>query len=243
MAAGGFQTCGLTQAGKAWCWGENVTGALGNGTTDASSIPAKVADGHSFSEIVVGAKHACALDANGAAWCWGADDLGQLGDGNPGADKLSPVAVTGGVTFLTLAAGSDHSCGVAADGGGAWCWGSNSFGQVTGDPLTGSSYGAPVALPAPDGVLFPISFNLIGAGFAHTCAAANDTDGGQVWCWGHGLQGELGPPDENSGFRPVGSLFRAVVPGRGHPCTLARSGPLRPHRMTSPTWACAGATM
>jgi alpha-tubulin suppressor-like RCC1 family protein len=34
--------CGRTDAGAVWCWGTNDSGALGDGTTDASTVPVEV---------------------------------------------------------------------------------------------------------------------------------------------------------------------------------------------------------
>ena len=53
----------------------------------------------------------------GAGW----NAYGQLGTGNT-ASSTSPVAVTGGNTFVAIAAGAYTSCGLKASGS-AWCWG------------------------------------------------------------------------------------------------------------------------
>jgi alpha-tubulin suppressor-like RCC1 family protein len=43
VSAGSGFTCGVTLDGVAYCWGENIYGQLGNGTTTNSSVPVKVA--------------------------------------------------------------------------------------------------------------------------------------------------------------------------------------------------------
>jgi alpha-tubulin suppressor-like RCC1 family protein len=42
LSAGGTHSCGLTTGGLAYCWGENVRGQLGTGTTTNSSVPVRV---------------------------------------------------------------------------------------------------------------------------------------------------------------------------------------------------------
>ena len=42
VSAGGAQTCGVTTAGEAYCWGSSEAGQLGNGSVNNSGIPAKV---------------------------------------------------------------------------------------------------------------------------------------------------------------------------------------------------------
>src|SRR4029453_17167800 len=82
IAAGDHNTCVLTNAGAAWCWGDNSHGQLGNGSLDlTSTIPVPVSGLQSGgSEISVGGDFACALSAGPFVRCWGANGGHQLGD-------------------------------------------------------------------------------------------------------------------------------------------------------------------
>jgi alpha-tubulin suppressor-like RCC1 family protein len=141
ISAGGSSTsghsCGLTTNGSAYCWGNNSSGQLGDGSTTNRSQPTAVAGGIVFSAITVGSNHTCALTSGGAAYCWGANVSGQLGDGTiaPHSDPR-PVLGPAGVTFSYIAAGDSHTCAVASSGV-AYCWGLNGDGQLgVGDVVT-----------------------------------------------------------------------------------------------------------
>ena len=83
-------TCALTNEGKAYCWGWNQYGRLGNNSTTNSSTPVAVQmpAGVSFQSIAAGNIHTCALTTEGKAYCWG---LKLGGDSITGS--LTPLAV------------------------------------------------------------------------------------------------------------------------------------------------------
>jgi VCBS repeat-containing protein len=130
-----------------------------------------------FKRQVAGFQHTCALNASGLAYCWGDNNYAQLGNGTSGVvGSSTPVAVTGGHTFVRLAA----TCGLTAEGA-AYCWGSNALGQL-GDGTIGGLSGSPVAVTG--GHIFVD----LTAGANHTCGL---TSTGAAYCWGGNTYGQL----------------------------------------------------
>ena len=135
-------TCGVTTAGAAYCWGVNFFGELGNGTTTSSATPVAVSGGLTFATVSAGGHFGatCGVTTVGAAYCWGYNLEGQLGNGTT-TSSATPVAVSGGLTFAMVSAGA---CGVTT-AGVAYCWGDNGAGQFGNGTTTGSSI--PVVVP------------------------------------------------------------------------------------------------
>jgi alpha-tubulin suppressor-like RCC1 family protein len=97
VSVGSAVACGLTDDGAAHCWGDNLHGALGDGTTRGPNgsprmTPGPVLGERRFQTLVAGYYRACGLTAEGVAYCWGRNDYGQLGDGTT-QDRLEPVMV------------------------------------------------------------------------------------------------------------------------------------------------------
>jgi alpha-tubulin suppressor-like RCC1 family protein len=126
----GRHTCGLTEFGATWCWGENSFGALGNGLQIDSPVPVEVSGTIDFLQVVAGGfiGHSCGWTASGVAHCWGENERGQVGDGST-FDRLEPSAVAGDLSFTSLDAGFRHTCG-SASSGATYCWGSGAAGQL-----------------------------------------------------------------------------------------------------------------
>lgn len=100
ISAGEDVTCAKSETRAAWCWGDNVYGALGTNSPPVgswSSVPVRVLDLDGIvSSIDVGGPFACAATGSvftdSAARCWGSNGWGTLGDGT-GIDSYRPVAV------------------------------------------------------------------------------------------------------------------------------------------------------
>jgi large repetitive protein len=218
-AAGYNHTCALTSSGGVECWGENVSGALGNGTTTSTSTAVQVSGLSSgVSEVTTGGGASCALTSGGGVKCWGNNSNGQLGNGTT-TNATTPVDVNGltsGVTAIT--AGGTHTCALTS-GGGVKCWGNNFAGAV-GDSTTNDRYSPVDVSGLTSGV------TAITAGGSHTCAL---TSGGGVKCWGYNEAGELGNGTTTSATSPVDvtgltSGVTAVDAGGSQTCTLTTTG-------------------
>ncbi len=196
LSAGGTHTCGLTASGDAYCWGDNVSGQLGDLNANVpQNTPKRVVGGLKFKEISAGFLFTCALTATGTAYCWGENELGQLGIGSTLAAASEPTAVRGGLTFSSLMLGSafasNAACAVRPNGA-AYCWGENSAGQL-GDASTTNRL-APVA------VATSLTFVSVVLSTAHTCGV---TVNGDVYCWGDNSYGQLGDGTRASRSIPV----------------------------------------
>ncbi len=220
----GLPSLATSTVGAPYCWGYNGTGQLGHGSTVvADSLPVGVAfpgvvppADQAFYGVSVGNGFACASELSSLAYCWGSNDLGQLGNGTsfnssaPGASVSAPQQF-----FTSVTAGGSHACGV--NGGGGYCWGSNGFGQL-GNNTTSSSE---VAV----GVL-GLSFNMISAGYSHTCGVTQTL---APYCWGDNSLGQLGNDSlgtyDSIPTRVYGNLsFVSMSAGYGFSCGLTTSG-------------------
>ncbi len=188
-------SCGLTGGGAAYCWGENRSGQLGDGTTAQRLAPTPVAGGLTFRSLAVGNAVVCGVAINGTAYCWGFSPNGAFGDGTTGT-HLTPSVAAAGMAFASIVAGSDYACALTP-AGDAFCWGLGVFGQL-GNGL-GTSSTAPV--PVSGG----LTFRSLAAGGLAVCGL---TTAGKAYCWGNNSVGTLG----NGTSGTEGGITRSLVP-------------------------------
>ncbi len=98
IAVNTWNACAVSQAGAAYCWGDNSYGQLGNGSSvEGSDVPVAVdasgvLSGVKLTQATVGYQQVCAEDAGDAVYCWGGNGEGQLGDGSTISSSV-PVVV------------------------------------------------------------------------------------------------------------------------------------------------------
>lgn len=134
IVAGSVQTCALTPAGAAYCWGSNERGELGSAATygdpDPNTTPLSVDGNLAFSSLTAGRQFTCGVAVNGDGYCWGRNTWGLLTrPAGELAESATPLLLNGGLKFIQLTTDEQHVCGVSTVGA-AYCWGQNQFGQL-----------------------------------------------------------------------------------------------------------------
>jgi hypothetical protein len=216
VSTGINSSCALTGTGEAYCWGLNALGQLGrdtltstclqSGSSRCSSVPIPVAGQLRLKSVSVGNwDHTCGVTTGGDAYCWGANGYGQLGTRVAAVSCTThfvcvrtPALVEGGVTFSSVTAGFNFSCGLDT-AGRAYCWGMG-FGPAEGS--------RPVAVGG--GQLF----QALDAGDRLVCGL---TSGGGIFCWGGSY-----------GSTPVAlnaeRVYTELSVGEGRVCGRVRGG-------------------
>lgn len=222
ITVGGAHACALNVGGRAYCWGQDSTGQLGDARRVNSTTPIPVvgsnglvAQALQYVAISAGAKHTCGLTSDGGALCWGDGSVGALGTGSSqSSDVPSQVA---GRPFTRISAGRTHTCALST-GGEVFCWGSNSSGQL--------------GISATTNQLNPVSVGVgyaaIAAGDDFTCALSTAA---QISCWGKNSHGQLGrgepfPGGFSATPTPISSSLRfsSLAVGRRHVCAIDVNG-------------------
>lgn len=213
--AGENHACAIS-SNKAYCWGDNGAGQIGDGSdhvdapfpvlVDANGVLA----GKALTDIAGGSAHTCAV-ADGKAYCWGDNSSGQLGDGTT-SEAMSPVAVDAsgvlaGKTIVSVASGSDHSCAVD-NGNKIYCWGAN-WSRQLGDS-TGADSQVPVAVDM-SAITAGAAITKIVSASEHTCVIA----GGNPYCWGTNWTGQIGDGSTSDAAKPVAVDISGITGANG----------------------------
>jgi serine/threonine protein kinase len=205
IVAGAAHTCGIATDGKAWCWGKNGDGQLGNNSTRDQAAPVAVARGLTLTQLAAGEKHTCSLATDGKVYCWGDGFADQLGIG-VAEQRPEPTEVRLRGTAAAVAAGRYSACAIAGDGG-LYCWGKG-FSST------------------PRAVTTDQRFTQLAVGDEFACGL---TAAGGAWCWGKNNRGQLGDGSGKNQSAPVrvggSAVFTAIAAGNAHACGVTRDGP------------------
>ncbi len=215
IGAGVYHTCAKKTNGELWCWGNNSSGELGDGTTVGRKLPVRVGKATGWASVTVGYLHNCAKKTDGSIWCWGYNGSGQVGK-NVGTPLLKPTRLGKAKDWTSVSAGYNHNCARKTTGK-IYCWGGNEYGQL-GQGLSG-------AKAVPTQVNPGVKWTELGVGKYHSCI--KDTNGA-LWCSGNNDSGQLGLNDHliRQSFTRVGtdSNWMAVSVGDYFSCAAKTTG-------------------
>jgi hypothetical protein len=124
--------CAIDAEHRAWCWGSNDYGQLGNGSLEPSTRPQAVTTTERFTHVWGRWGTTCGLTLAGKLFCWGENGgLGGssaiFGNGTRQPSRV-PVPAGGGMSFRAFDMASSAACGVTAAGEG-FCWGAGALGD------------------------------------------------------------------------------------------------------------------
>jgi alpha-tubulin suppressor-like RCC1 family protein len=220
-------TCVVKIGGTRACWGWNGNAQLGLGVAEnqAQRTPIVPTTGDlEWTTLASGWFHTCGLTKTRGLACWGLNQGGASGQAVAVERVLTPTLVDGAEDWSAIAAGGFHSCGLKSDGT-LWCWGLNESGELgLGDSADRTT---PTQTGCPNGSCLG-EWTAIGAGSFHTCAIRAD---GELWCWGGGLNGQLGvgplsTEDSAVPLRVEFGQWRTISGGASHSCGLQSDGSL-----------------
>ena len=146
ISAGHFHTCAVTTADRAYCWGSNSSGTLGDGGQATRSQPRPVAGTRRYHNTSASQFYSCALTLAGKGECWGSNPRGELGSGTT-TSTTTPGLVAGNLTLAQLSAGYSHACGVTAARPRPGAQGDNFYGELGDGTKVQRLAPVPVASP------------------------------------------------------------------------------------------------
>lgn len=192
IATAGAVSFATDTFGRAWAWGSNADGTLGDGTTTNRAEPTRIGNGLLFTQVFPGARTSFGLDRDGRLHAWGSNKFAQLGTG-AGSASLIPVLVHPEARFIsaqiTPTSQRENTVRVWAldSTHRLWAWGAGAkaaWGDAQEVYEDRSTAQQTKFLPGTGKKITALA-----AGRAHSVALDKD---GELWTWGDDAAGQLG---------------------------------------------------
>jgi len=190
VAAGDGSTCVVVVGGAVGCWGDNITGQLGDGTLTDRAWADSALVSRPASKVSSGGQVACAILVNGQAECWGSNAGYPLGTDEVDHSKVPrPLPNLTSIAQISIGPVGDV-CALLTDSA-VTCWGVNSSGRL--------GFESSFIWPRP-GTVALTGATQIAVGGDHTCARMADST---VRCWGSNYGNQTAPKVLYGSTKPV----------------------------------------
>ena len=194
LDVGVSHTCAVRKTQTVWCWGSNLYFRLGLKSVKFANTPTYVPKVRALL-VSTGDAFSCILNTARRVQCWGRNQYGQLSV-HAGPSQFTP-SLSKLQNVQTLTAGAEFACATLLDTS-SWCWGRNKYSQLANGLTVARSTPQRITTSSSVGVITTIA-----TGDMHACAITQRVSA--MWCWGLGLQGQLG--DGGSRTRPRGTAI------------------------------------
>jgi alpha-tubulin suppressor-like RCC1 family protein len=214
LTSDGDTTCGVRMDDTGWCWGMNLAGSVGTGSTSVG-VPTPFQLPGQWTSLAPG-ETTCGVRTDGSGWCWGYDLAGQVGDGttgDPDQNSSHPGLFQEPGTWTSLATFGATTCGIRTDLT-AWCWGDDGAGKVGNGAAGGYD---PVLAPSQ----LPGTWSALAGDDLTMCGIHTDGTG---WCWGDDSEGQVGDGPDAVQVKEVPTrlpgLWSGITVAGGSPCGI-----------------------
>ena len=187
-------TFAIRKDGTLWSWGDDTGSVLGDGATQARSVPEQVGTASNWSSVATSDDetknfHALAIRTDGTLWGWGLNGSGVLGDGTTTASP-QPEQIGSDTNWASVATSDDHTLALKTDGS-LWGWGDGTSGQL-GDGVKKAEL-----LPAHIGTA---TWSRVATGGGFSFGVQTN---GTLWAWGWNIDGRLGDGSTTTRWVPT----------------------------------------
>jgi alpha-tubulin suppressor-like RCC1 family protein len=185
--------------------------------------PNTVANNSDGVTLVAGGGNTFCAVTNSQLYCWGDNSSNQCG--SPTGAVPIPTLVDGlpsGGTYSSVGIGATHACSVV--NGFVYCWGNDADGQLGNNFFTSATSSSPQLISSLNTVTKIVSTNY------SNCAL---TQGGAVYCWGRGSDGQLGlsndytSVDVPTAIPTLQSGVSDITAGESHVCAVMSNSSLK----------------
>ena len=127
----------IKEDGSLWMWGGNLSGQLGNGTTNDSAVPVRVLE--NVIAVSCGSSNTAAITKDGSLWLWGSKS-GLCNEYYGDSLQTVPIKIMENVRSVNC---GGHVTTIVKTDGSLWVWGFNASGQMANGSAGWDTYKTP----------------------------------------------------------------------------------------------------